>query len=260
MQIAESIACVTGASEGIGAAIAQELRARGARVALVARREAELHEIAGPDGLAIPADLTDSAQRARIIPAVIERFGRIDLLINNAGLGISAPSWRADLPDVRYMYELNFFAALELGQHAVADMRRRRRGMIVNIGSVAGKVSMPWFSLYSSTKFALDALTSGMRMELARDGIHTMIVCPGFVRTEFHRHVLGGPPPGALKRGRPAEVTAQQVARAVASGIERDTREIVIPNAARLLIAAHRLFPALVDRILTSKNAEYGES
>lgn len=259
MRIADSIVLITGASEGIGAACVHEFRRRGAKIALVARNRAALEKIAQPGDLIIAADLLEPSSRQTVVQQTIDRFGRIDILINNAGVGLSAPAWRADLNDVRRMFELNFFAALELSQHAARDMRSRRNGMIVNIGSVAGKITMPWFTLYSSSKFALGAMTNGMRMELKSSGIGTMLVCPGFVRTEFHKHVLGGPPPGALKRGRPAEVTAEQVAQATADGVERGARTVVVPRLAWLLVMASRLFPATVDRMLARSNAEYAE-
>lgn len=259
MRIKDSIVLVTGASEGIGAACVHEFRQRGARVALVARNQEKLKKLAGPEDLVIQADLTVPDDRQAIVSRVIEHFGRIDILVNNAGVGLSAPAWRAKPEDVRRMFELNFFAAWELSQQAAAEMRQKKSGMIVNIGSVAGKIAMPWFTLYSSTKFALGAMTNGMRMELEKAGIRTMLVCPGFVRTDFHHHVLGGPAPSALKRGRPAEVTAAQVATAICDGVERNTRTVVVPKIAWVLVAASRLFPAAVDRLLTRSNAEYAE-
>lgn len=259
MRIKDSIVLITGASEGIGAACVREFRNRGAKVALVARTAANLERIAQPGDLIIPADLLSADARREVVPRAVNHFGRIDILVNNAGIGLSAPAWRADTNEVRHMFELNFFAALELSQHAIRDMKTRKSGMIVNIGSVAGKITMPWFTLYSSSKFALGAMTNGMRMELASSGIRTMIVCPGFVRTDFHKHVLGGPPPGALKRGRPSEVTPEQVAQATADGIERNARTVVVPKIAWALVAASRLFPAAVDRLLGRSNAEYAE-
>ncbi len=260
MQIRGAVTIVTGASEGIGRACVEEFRQRGAQVVLTARNEAKLRSIAQPGELILPADLTDPAARAGLLERVRERHGRVDILINNAGLGLSAPSWRAQVTDTRYLFELNFFAPLDLAQQAVADMKPRRTGAIINIGSVAGRVAMPWFSLYSASKFALGAWTSGMRMELAADNIHAMVVCPGFVRTEFHRHTIGGPPPGALKRGRPAEVTPAEVARRTADGLERRAHTVVVPRIAHLLIAAGQLFPKTTERVLTRSNAEMGEA
>jgi short-subunit dehydrogenase len=256
MRIAGAVVLVTGASEGIGAACVREFRKRGARVALTARNREKLEMVAGPEELVLPADLTAPDQRRELVNGVVGKFGSLDILINNAGVGLSAPAWRADLDDVRRLFELNFFAALELAQLAVAQMRPRRTGMIVNVGSVAGLVAMPWFTLYSSTKFALGAMTDGLRMELRESGVHAMLVCPGFVRTAFHAHTMGGPPQNAQRRGRPGEITAEDCARRIANGVERNRRTIVTPKRAYTLVLASRLFPGIVERLLIRMNRE----
>lgn len=259
MRIADAVVLITGASEGIGAACAREFRQRGARLALVARHREKLESVAQPGELVLPADLTLPEQRAGLIDRAVAHFGRLDILVNNAGVGLATPAWRAEMHDVRRMFELNFFAALDLAQRAAAHMRPRRLGMIVNVGSVAGLVAMPWFTLYSATKFALGALTDGLRMELKDSGVHAMLVCPGFVRTEFHAHTMGGPPAYAKRRGRPGEITAEDCARRIADGVERNRRTIVAPRRVNLMIYTHRLFPALIERVLTHLNREERE-
>ncbi len=248
MDLQGKVALITGASEGIGAACVSEFRRRGAQVSAVARNAGKLAAV-GAD-LAVPADLTTTEGRSRAVDETLSRFGRVDILVNNAGLGVSAPAWKADLNDVRYMFELNVFAPLELTQRVVPSMRASGGGYVVNVGSVAGKVTMPWFTLYSSTKYALGSMTQGLRMELHRDNIQTMIVCPGFVRTDFRHHVRGGPPPGQLQGSRPTEISAEECARAIANGIERNAKTLVVPRIAWLMVAAARLFPNLVDSLL----------
>jgi short-subunit dehydrogenase len=256
MRIRGAVVLVTGASEGIGAACVREFRRRGASVALVARHREKLDAVAQQGDLVLPADLTVPEQRRALVDRTVERFGRLDILVNNAAVALSAPSYLAAMDDVRRLFELNVFAALELSQLAAAHMRPRRSGAIVNIGSVAGMVAMPWFTLYSATKFALRAMTDGLRMELKDSGVHAMLVCPGFVRTEFHAHTIGGPPPHAKRRGRPAEITAEDCARRIADGVERDRRTIVTPKRAYLLVLAHSLFPGIVENALAARNRE----
>jgi short-subunit dehydrogenase len=253
MEIQGRVVFITGASEGIGAACAAEFRRRGGRLVLMARSEQNLRRIAQPEDVIAPGDVTLDEHRRHAIGLALDRFGRIDILINNAGLGVAEPSWRAPMEDIRYMFEVNFFAALEMARLVVPHMRERASGMIVNVGSIAGSVALPWFTAYSATKYALDALTAGLRMELRSSGIHAMLVCPGFVATAFHQHVRGGPPPGAARRGRPAEITAEQCARTIAAGVERNARTIVTPGIGRLLIFAWRWFPAITERVLLSK-------
>jgi len=247
MRIAGKVALITGASEGIGRATAEALARRGARLSLVARSADKLAEVGGPDTVRTAGDLTDPEVRRRAVEATIKRFGAIDILINNAGVGLYAPAWRAPDAEVRQMTELNLFAALGMIQLAVPGMRERGGGMIVNVSSIAGLVALPWFTLYSASKFALVALTAGLRMELKRDRIHCMAVCPGYVRTGFQRNALAGSPPEGLYKQRRFIITAAQCAEAIARGIERESRTVVTPRFGWLLLAASRWFPSLVE-------------
>jgi short-subunit dehydrogenase len=247
MTIDGKVVLITGASQGIGAACAREFRSRGARLSITARSEDELKEVAGADAVVTAGDLTSAVVRSRVVERTIERFGAIDILINNAGAGLYAPAWKAPLEEAHTMFELNFFAPLAMIQLVAPHMRERKSGMIVNIGSIAGKVTLPWFTLYSATKYALGSLTEGLRMELAGDGIRTMVVCPGYVKTDFQSHALVGRPPDNLWR---VSITSEQCARAVARGVERDARTVVTPALGWAFIALQRLFPALVERQL----------
>jgi short-subunit dehydrogenase len=194
-----------------------------------------------------------------VVERTVERFGAIDILINNAGVGLYAPAWKASLAEAHAMFELNFFAPLAMIQLVAPHMRERRSGMIVNIGSIAGKVTLPWFTLYSATKFALGALSEGLRMELAADGVRTMIVCPGYVKTGFQNHALAGRPPDRLWRGRVFAITPEQCAEAVARAIERDARTVVTPAVGWVFIAMARLFPSLVEVQLRRINQSQAE-
>ncbi len=247
MEISGKVALITGASEGIGAATAEEFRRRGAKLALAARSAGKLALVGGPEALRIPADVTDPAARERAVAATVERFGRIDILINNAGVGMYVPAFRAPLDGMRAMFELNVFAAVAMTQLAVPHMRRQGSGLIVNVASIAGLVPLPWFTLYSGTKFALCAITDGLRTELRPFGIGALAVCPGYVRTEFQKNVLEGRPPEGLRR-KYFTISAAQCAQAIARAVERDARTVVTPGAGRLFVAAWRLFPRLVDR------------
>ncbi|MGH9658585.1 MAG: SDR family NAD(P)-dependent oxidoreductase [Bryobacteraceae bacterium] len=258
MRIEKSVVLITGASRGIGAACASVFRARGARLALAARSEDLLKAVARPDELVAAGDVTRDDERARIVERTLERFGRVDILINNAGVGLYAPAWRAPLADARRMFDLNFFAALGMIQLVVPAMRAGGGGTIVNVGSVAGKMTLPWFTLYSSTKYALGSLSDGLRMELRRDRIRVMQVCPGYVQTGFQQHVLDGRPPGRIQRGRKMAITAEQCAEAIARGVERDARTVIAPAWLWAAIAVARLFPGPFDRYLAGIYDEAG--
>ncbi|MBL8174743.1 MAG: SDR family NAD(P)-dependent oxidoreductase, partial [Bryobacterales bacterium] len=250
MEIDGTVVLITGASEGIGAACAQALRGAGAKVALMARTEEKLHRLTGPEDLAIPGDVTNPQDRGRAVEQTLARFQQIDLLINNAGAGLYAPSWNAPMDETRYLYELNLFAPLAMIQLVAPSMRRRRRGMIVNIASIAGKVTLPWLTLYSASKYALGSLTDGLRMELRRDGIHAMTVCPGYVSTRFQDHVLHGQPPEHVRRTRLFKITPERCAHDIVQGIRRNARTVVTPASGWAFILLERLFPNWVDRKL----------
>ena len=251
MRIEGSVVLITGASQGIGAACAAAFRRRGAKLALLARNEQRLRAVAKNDELVLAGDVTDAEFRAEAVDRTLQAHGAIDVLVNNAGTGLYAPAWSAGEAQVRELFELNLFAPLALSQLVVPGMRQRERGMLVNISSIAGEITLPWFTLYSTTKHALGSLTDGLRMELERDGLRAMTVCPGYVNTDFQKHVIAGSSPPSLKRGRPLSVSVEDCAQAIVSGVERDARTVVTPRTGWAVIWLRRLFPATVDHYLS---------
>ena len=260
MRLDGKVAIVTGASEGIGAAARPPAIATG-RIGIfgsaIGRKTSRC--AAREPGLILAGDLTDETTRQRV-DRTIERFGRIDILINNAGVGLYAPSHTTPLDEARRMWELNFFAPLDMIQRVVVHMKQQRSGIIVNVGSIAGKVTLPWFTLYSASKYAIGSLTDGLRMELRSFGIHTMTVCPGYVNTGFQPNVLHGNPPALAGRARQWAISADQCASDIVRGIENGKRTVVTPASGWLLIALERLFPTLVDRQLERVNSRAGKS
>jgi len=252
MRIDGKVVLITGASEGIGAACAAAFGKRGARLSLVARSEEKLRRAGGPDAQVTAGDITLPEVREAAVRATLDRFGVVDILINNAGMGLYAPSWKTPPAEARALFDLNFFAPLALVQLVAPAMRERRSGLIVNISSVAGRVTLPWFTLYSASKYALCALTDGLRMELKRDGVETMTVCPGYVRTGFQEHALGGGPPPRIARGKQFAITPAQCAERIVRGVERGARTVMAPRANWLLVLAERLFPSQVDAQLAA--------
>ncbi len=257
MQIAGKVVLITGASEGIGAACARAFRRRGARLSITARNQEKLAAVGGPEALVTAGDITSVDTQHHVVERTLERFGAIDVLINNAGMGYYSAASSAAPEETRRLFELNLFAPLAMVQLAVPHMRAHRSGMIVNISSVAGKITLPWFTLYSVTKYALGALTDGLRVELQSSGIRTMTVCPGYVLTEFQAHSLGNRPPEFIRntKGRMA-ITPDVCAEAVARGVERNARTVVVPRALWFLIAASRLAPRFVEGRLAVINRD----
>ncbi len=254
MQIKDRVVLITGASEGIGAACAVEFEKRGARLSLVARNAKKLAAVVGPDALRTVGDITSTETRRNVVARTMAHFGDIDIVINNAGIGLYAPAWSAPMPETRKLFDLNFFAPLALTQLVVPYMRERKRGMIVNISSIAGKVTLPWFTLYSVSKFALGSLTDGLRMELKPYGIHAMTVWPGYVKTEFQAHALGSRPPAPILSGRRFAITPEECAEAIARGVERDARSVIVPRIGWVLIGLSWLLPGVLESRLVAIN------
>jgi len=252
MQIEGKVVLITGASEGIGAACAEVFRKRGARLSLTARNEAKLRAAGGGDALVTAGDLTLAATREAVVKRTLERFGRIDVLINNAAAGLYTPAWATPVEEARRLFEVNFFAPLALVGLVAPHMRGQRSGVIVNVSSIAAHVTLPWLTLYSATKSALVSLSDGLRMELAKDGVHTMTVLPGYVRTNFQQHALGGEAPPRVTRSKRFAISPEKCAEAIARGVERDARQVIAPGWSRLAVAAQRLFPGLMERQLAA--------
>jgi NAD(P)-dependent dehydrogenase (short-subunit alcohol dehydrogenase family) len=179
---------ITGASSGFGRAIAEAALARGDSVAATARRTDALADLDADDRLlVIPLDVTDAAQREAAVAQAVERFGRVDVLVNNAGrTQVGAVEETTD-DELRYLFDLHFFAPAALTRAVLPHMRSQGGGAIVQMSSVGGQVTAPGFGAYCATKFALEGLTETLRDEVAPFGIHTLIVEPGAFRTGLFR-------------------------------------------------------------------------
>jgi len=240
------VVIITGASEGIGASLAAVLRKRGAMLSLAARNESKLREAGGADALVTAGDLTQEPVRAALIQNTLERYGRIDVLINNAGRGSYFSGLVTPVQEARVVFELNFFVPMALAQLAAAHLRTSR-GTIVNIGSIAGEIPLPWLAVYSASKAALASITATQRIELRRDGVHVMGVFPGYVDTGFQANATGARPPELVVQGKRFAVSKEDCAAAIVRGIEARSRAVITPRSGWALMLLHRILPALVE-------------
>lgn len=189
------IALVTGASSGIGEATAMALAEQGAKVAIAARRRDRLDSLAaklaalGAEPLVLAADLIDIAEAQRIVAQTEAHYGRLDILVNNAGVMYLEPVAEADLGRWRQMLELNVMSLIASTQAALAGMRARREGHIVNVSSVAGRVANPNAAAYAATKFGVVGFSESLRREVYKDNIRVSVIEPGMVDTELRDHI-----------------------------------------------------------------------
>lgn len=235
------VALVTGASSGIGAATARLLAQQGATVVLAARRAEPLHALAreieqrGARALAVPTDVSDRAAIDALVAQAVAAYGRIDVLVNDAGIGHGHSIMTEDAQMER-MLAVNLLAPARLMQAVLPHLRRQGSGSIVNIGSIAGEMGTS--GIYSATKFGLRGLSDSVRRELRADGIAVTLIEPGYIRTP-------------LTAGQPGRLPGPEiVARAVAAAIVRPRRAVVVPWYWRIPIVLTRVWPAGADRYL----------
>ena len=178
---------ITGASRGIGARLTEAALAHGDAVVATARDTASLQQRFGDQAglLALPLDVTREADAAHAVEQALARFGRIDVLVNNAGYGLLGAVEEASADEVRKLYETNVFGMLHVTRAVLPAMRARRSGHVINISSLGGYQSAAGFGVYCSTKFAVEGLTEALQAELAPLGIHATVVEPGYFRTDF---------------------------------------------------------------------------
>jgi short-subunit dehydrogenase len=252
------VALVTGASRGIGAAIAEALAQAGCQVALAARRQDALDDLAqqlrqryGAEVLTVPTDLSQAGQAESMIEAVVAQWGRIDILVNNAGVGIYGDMAEVRSEDLHDTFAVNFFAPIEALGAAVPHMRRQGDGVIVNIGSIVGKFPQPLGGGYSASKYALHGASGAARAELKADNIAVVLVCPGLTDTDFVSHSRVSVPGLEDMQGERhaplAGVPAERVARRVVKAIRRREREVYITLFDRLVVLGAQLLPGLFE-------------
>ncbi|MFY9570717.1 MAG: SDR family NAD(P)-dependent oxidoreductase [Blastocatellia bacterium] len=271
----DQVIVVTGASAGIGEATARRLARGGAIVVITARRadklEALKRDIESSNGrsLAITSDVTSQQDRERLVQETMRAFGRIDVLVNNAGYGQRGPVELVPVDAIRQNFETNLFSLIALTQLVIPIMRAQQSGRIINISSVAGRIARPLSSVYDATKHALEAISDGMRGELAPFGIQVVIVEPGFITTEFMgvandnaRPILDNPGPygdaverlsGIIQRlrkmaGRPEDI-AEVVFKALVA--RKPRARYAAPGHARFALSATRVLPSrLFDYVM----------
>jgi len=245
---------LTGASSGIGHALALRLAEQGARLVLASRNQERLAALAeaisakGGSAIVVPTDVADPAQRTRLIEQALAELGGIDILINNAGVGAIGFFEDADEGRLRRIMEVNFFGATELTRLALPHLRHGRDPMIVNVASVLGRRAIPTSVEYCASKFAMVGWSEGLRAELARHGVHVLVVCPGGVETEFDVHMIERRTQPTWRDRR--RMSPDRCAQLIVGAMRRRKNEVVITTTAKLVVWLNRLSPRLLDWVL----------
>jgi len=254
----EKVVIVTGASSGIGKALSLQLAREGACLVLAARDAGRLIALAlecqqlGGKAIALPMDVSDESQCQKLIQRTLEQYGRIDMLINNAGM--SVVSKLDELPDLclfKQVMDVNFYGMVHCTFYALPYLKASR-GRIVNVSSLGGLLAIPYNSPYVSSKFAMNGFSESLRMELANDGVSVTLVCPYWVVTEFHERYLdkNGNPKGKTGRAIYTEntMTAEQCAEIIIEAARRRKRQVVMsPGGLSLLLKL--LAPDWMDKL-----------
>ncbi len=252
MKLRDRTAIVTGASTGIGWETARLLARAGANVVLASRNAEALDQVAQElqpyrgRSLAVPTDVTDGQAVEAMVSRAAEEFGSVDILVNNAGLGLYAYLAEGSMENVRRLFEVNVFGALNCIRAVTPYMKQQRRGQIINVSSVAGKIAAPYEGAYAATKFALTAISDAVRLELLDHGIKVITVYPGPIETPFRANALKEiEPPSASRIVR--RIPPVRVAEAIVKAARDERPEVYVTWFDRVAVTLKGISPRFID-------------
>jgi short-subunit dehydrogenase len=247
---------ITGASRGIGAATARAFAASGVRLALLARSSdrlqalaGELNRVKGVQTLPVVADVGQKDEVVQAVARVEQVLGPVDILVNNAGVGMRSPVGDMDLMTAQQVFTVNFWGAIHCIEAVLPAMRARGDGLIINISSIIGRRAMPHAAIYCASKFALNALSESLRLELHPDNVRVVTFYPGVTRTEFSRNELSGDASN-YSRNRAPKTPVEDTAKAIVRACQREPRDAYATLFDRVFVCGATLAPGLMDRML----------
>lgn len=252
--VSDRVVAITGASSGIGSALARRLGAAGAKVVVSARRSARLEALveditrAGGQAMSVTADVTSPADMDGLVAATIQRFGRIDVMVANAGIGYHGALDDSTPEAMQRLVEVNLLGTFHAAKAALVPMRRQGHGHIIAISSIVGRRGVSGSSIYSATKAGQLAFIESLRAEFAGSGLHASVVLPVATKTEFHDAIRREF--GHTTEGRGPRQSVDDVARAIESCIARPRPEVYPMRSSRLLAVMNIVAPALTDRFV----------
>lgn len=255
----QKVVIVTGASSGIGKACASHFASKGWDVVITGRDKVRLANAGagirsafpGISVLEVVSDVSVEADCARIIADTIQRFGRIDVLINNAGISMRGLFAQTDLEVIRKLIDTNFWGTVFCTKYALPYLLQEK-GSVVGISSIAGKKGLPGRSGYSASKFAVEGFLETLRTENLKTGLHVLVACPGFTASAIRESSLGpdGKPQGESPRDEKNMMTAEAVAARIYEGVIGRKRDLIMTSNGKLTVFLNKFFPGYLDKVV----------
>jgi len=258
MKLNNKIVIITGASSGIGKSLAIECAKRGANVVLAARQYVTLCEIAQDlekqyniKALAVQCDVAIEEDCEHLIKQALATFGKIDVLINNAGISMRALFQDADLKVLKSLMDVNFWGTVYCTKYALPEILKTQ-GSVVGISSIAGYKGLPGRTGYSASKFAMNGFLDSLRVENLKTGVHVLTACPGFTASNIRNTALAkdGSQQGESSMDENKMMSSEEVARIIADGIEDRSRTLIMTRQGKLTVAISKFLPAFLDKIV----------
>ena len=257
---------MTGASSGIGLASAEKFASEGAKVVLAARRIDRLNATAeefsrkyGNENIAVQCDVSREEDCRNLIETTVSRFGKIDVLVNNAGVSMRALLKDLDLSVIHSLMDVNFWGTVNCTKFALPYLLESK-GSVVGVISIAGFIGLPGRTGYSASKFAIRGFLNTLRIEHLNDGLHVMIFAPGYIATDIRKKALmaDGSEQGSTPRKEEKMMTAEQAAEKMIRGVKKRKAEVVLTPLGKLTLIVNKLFPRLCDRLTLKFIAKEG--
>jgi len=258
MKLNNKIVIITGASSGIGKSLAEEFARRGANLVLAARQYVTLCEIAQTlqdqyqiKALAVQCDVAIESDCDHLIKQAIITFGKIDILINNAGISMRALFKDADIQVLKTLMDVNFWGTIYCTKYALPEILKTK-GSVVGVSSIAGYKGLPGRTGYSASKFAMNGFLDALRVENLKTGVHVMTACPGFTASNIRNTALNkdGNQQGESTLHEEKMMTADEVAKIIADGVEKRERTLIMTGQGKLTVLLSKLIPAKLDKLV----------
>jgi short-subunit dehydrogenase len=256
MKLKDKVVVITGASSGIGKALAIELAGRGANLVLAARQYVTLCEIAhdiqteySVKAIAVQCDVSTEEDCAALIKQAISTFGKIDILVNNAGISMRALFKDVDLKVLKSLMDVNFWGTVYCTKYALPEITKTK-GSVVGVSSIAGYKGLPGRAGYSASKYAMNGFLDALRVENLRTGVHIMVACPGFTSSNIRNTALdkNGTQQGESTLKEDEMMTSEEVAEIIANGIENRERTLIMTFQGKLTVFLSKFLPAFLDK------------